>query len=126
MGLEVPPRSPYVKLESMTDSIVLPPLRLDYARQMGKVAHLLRLPQEQVVAETADIAVSARRREQLLVLGSGERVVITNRPSCPRPESVAGVLQQRGEGDLRWLSHVALEEARSRKAPLPPWLNSAA
>ncbi|MEK7992416.1 MAG: DEAD/DEAH box helicase family protein, partial [Planctomycetota bacterium] len=38
----------------------------------------------------------------------------TARPSCPRPEGVAGVLQQRGEGDLRWRSHAAIDEARAR------------
>lgn len=95
-------------------TMMLPPLRLERSHAMGRVIHLINPAAEHQIADTTEIAISPRRREPLLVLASGERVILTSRRACPRPEGVTGVLQQRDAAPLRWLSHERLDQAGVR------------
>ena len=52
--------------------------------------------------------VSPRVEETLLVLESGERIVVTTRRTCPHPDGVDGVLLQ-VDGTSSWISHRLLE-----------------
>ena len=68
-----------------------------------------------VVKEVTRIHVSPRIEEKLLVLKSGERVVLTTRRTCPHPDGVTGVLRRNEDGSHKWLSHRLLKG--QEKAP---------
>ena len=90
-------------------TIVLPELFWSKRHPLGDICHVVRPSHETVVTETSTIRVSPRIEEPLLLLQSGEKVILTNRRACPHPEGVDGVLLQNEDGKHRWLSHRLLE-----------------
>lgn len=90
-------------------TIVLPELSWRKRHALGDICHVLKPQREVAIAETTTIRVSPRIEEPLLILQSGERIVLTNRHACPHPDGADGVLQQHGDGSLKWLSHRLLE-----------------
>lgn len=97
-------------------TMTLPPLRFERPHAVGRVTQLLLPAKEHVVAEVTEIATSPRRREPLFVMDSGERYVVTARPSLVRPAGVTGVLRQNGNDPLRWLSHELLDHTTAEVA----------
>ncbi|MDE0179492.1 MAG: DEAD/DEAH box helicase family protein [Gammaproteobacteria bacterium] len=98
-----------------TGTVVLPPVLWHRRHALGEITHVLRPEQEAVVKEVTRVHVSPRIEEKLLVLESGERVVLTTRRTCPRPDTVTGVLRRNGDGNDKWLSHRLL--TGQEKAP---------
>ncbi len=98
---------------SDSSPLPLPPLLLTRTHRLGRVLHLLRPGGEYPAVAGGDITVSKRRRAQLFVLNSGERIIITTWSKCPRPPDVAGVLYRAPSEEARWLSHISLDETRA-------------
>ncbi len=89
--------------------ILLPELLWHKRHALGDIFHVLRPSYEGVISETSTTRVSPRIEERLLILQSGEKVILTNRRTCPHPKGVDGVLLQHEDGTHTWLSHRLLE-----------------
>ncbi|MCO6437322.1 MAG: DEAD/DEAH box helicase family protein [Phycisphaerae bacterium] len=68
------------------------------------------------VDHVEDFRISPRRTEALYILASGERIVVTARPSCPTPDDVDGVLLLRDGEAPQWLAHRLAAESDERNA----------
>ena len=89
--------------------IVLPELAWSKRHPIGEIRHVVRALCEVKVVATSVIRVSQRIEESLLTFESGEKVVITDRRTCPHPKGVDGVLLRHADGTHTWLSHWLLE-----------------
>src|SRR4051794_3984554 len=61
---------------------------------IGRIRHQLRPATVAEIVDRQDLQVSKRRAEELVHLASGEKILLTERPSCPFPEGTDGVLLQ--------------------------------
>lgn len=87
------------------ENIVLPALIWQKKHNIGVITHVVRPERTERIVERATIKVSARVEELLLVLGSGERVVLTTRRNCPIPAGVDGIINESEDGVLAWQFH---------------------
>jgi len=88
-----------------TQTIFLPDLIWRNSHALGDVEHVFRDAGSVSVLHEKLVKVSARKSETLLVLASGESVVLTERRNCPRPADADGVLYRSDAGALSWISH---------------------
>lgn len=95
-----------VKVELALPQLLFGPVQ--YA--VGQVRRELRAPVTLTAEKVDNVAISARVKEPLYRLSSGEHVVITTRKISSRPAEADGVLFRDLTGKLRWLSHRLLEE----------------
>lgn len=87
------------------EEILLPAIVWQKKHGIGVIAHTVRPEHAERIAERTSINVSPRIQQPLLVLESGERIVLTTRKKCPVPEGVDGVLQETDVGTLAWQFH---------------------
>lgn len=80
---------------------------------IGQVRRVVRCPKKTKAVPAGEVFVSARIKEPLYRLPSGETVVITTRKIATRPPEADAALFREADGSLRWLSHRALEEIDS-------------
>lgn len=85
--------------------ILLPALTWQRKHDIGVIAHTVRPERVERIAERTTIKVSPRISQPLLVLESGERIVLTTRKNCPVPEGVDGVVHEADTGSLVWQFH---------------------
>lgn len=89
----------------MCQSLELPALTREYRWPIGRIMRILHPPAIDPVDHVEDLRVSPRRTEALYILASGERIVVTARPSCPTPDDIDGVLLVRDSEAPKWLAH---------------------
>ena len=77
--------------------------------EAGTVAVQLRAAETVEASPDGEVNVSARIKEPVFVLPSGERLVVTTRRNVARPGGTDGLLLRGSDGALGWLSHVDLE-----------------
>lgn len=87
------------------EEILLPAIAWQKKHDIGEIAHMVRTERAERIAERISINVSPRIEQPLLVLESGERIVLTTRKKCPVPEGVDGVLHETDIGTLAWQFH---------------------
>lgn len=97
--------------QAAVESIRLPIIRCGFNRSIGRVIKIARPASTEIVTEISAIRVSPRRTEPLYTLASGERIIVTARPTCPKPEDVDGVLLLQEGEPTRWLAHRLLVES---------------
>ena len=78
--------------------------------------HVICPQRKEAVTEHSLVRVSARIKEPLLVLASGEKIVLTRRPKCPHPDGVDGVLFKQDDGSHVWTSHRLLDRQDQERA----------
>jgi len=74
-------------------------------RPIGRIRHIIRPPTIAEFVDVQECQVSVRRAEQLAHLSSGEKILFTERRTCPFPEGTDGVVLVEADGNLSWLHH---------------------
>lgn len=98
MNLELPLSGPRaVDLPEL----IYGPVRLS----IGDIYCALRQAEKCSATPLGQISISARLKEPLYSLPSGEKIIVTARKRVERPADVDGVLHDAGDGTLRWQSH---------------------
>lgn len=82
-------------------ALTVPPIK----HALGEMRHQLRAKERVAIIDRGRVAISPRVTEVSLHLANGETVLLTSRAKVVQPEGVDGVLQDRGDGTHRWLSH---------------------
>lgn len=90
-------------------AIELPALLYTRKYSIGYAQQLLRAGGLAPVISAEKIKISSRSSEDCLVIGDGERIVVTTKSKLTRPHGVDGVLRSLGQGKYKWLSHKILE-----------------
>lgn len=80
----------------------------------GEAFKLLREGEESEVVDQHSVKISPRLSETVLVLQDGERIIVTDRKSFPRPDNVDGILVRENDGSLVWRSHQLIDDAMER------------
>jgi superfamily II DNA or RNA helicase len=83
---------------------------------IGQVRRIVRFDEKVEARSEGEVFVSARIKEPLYRLPSGETVVVTTRKIATRPPEADAVLFREADGTLRWLKHRALEAIDQRVA----------
>lgn len=89
----------------------LPGLALEEKCAAGRIRQLLRPEAEVTIVGRTEAYISPKIKRPVLILESGERLLITDRSGTQRPADVDGVLRDGPDG-LKWVSHRVLEAAR--------------
>lgn len=87
------------------EEIMLPALMWHKKHDLGEIAHTVRSERAERIVERTTIRVSPRIEQPLLILESGEHIVLTTRQRCPVPEGVDGVVREDDTGLLVWQYH---------------------
>ena len=87
------------------EEILLPAIVWQKKHSIGEIAHVLRPERSERIVERISINVSPRIEQPLLILESGERIVLTKRKKCPVPNGVDGVLHETDIGTHNWQFH---------------------
>ncbi len=87
------------------EEILLPSLKWQKKCDIGVISHIVRPEHVERTTARTNIKVSPRIEQPLLVLESGERIVLTRRKKCPVPEGVDGVLHETDPGSFSWQFH---------------------
>lgn len=100
----------------------LPSLIRTLARtHVGPIRQVLRHELTEDVAGNEEVHVSPRKVERLYVLGSGQRIIVSDRRNCPTHVTADGVLWRKPDGSFQWLSHVLLPDSGPAQAPQDPF-----
>jgi len=87
------------------EEVLLPAITWNKKHDIGEIAHTVRSERAERIVERTTIKVSPRIEQPLLILESGERIVLTTRKNCPVPEGVDGVVHETDVGSLVWQFH---------------------
>jgi len=99
------------------EELELPELRYGPIRTPIGVIQSVLQPARTVSATPAgETKVSARIKEPVYALPTGERIVITTRKAAVRPADVEGLLLQQDDGKLKWLSHRVIDDLEAAAA----------
>ena len=80
------------------------------AHALGRFWHVIRPAASQNIIAVAEVNVSARRKEPLYALTSGEKIIVTERPQIKeRVAEADGVLRLSKDGKASWIWHRAVE-----------------
>jgi len=80
------------------------------AHALGRFWHVIRPAASQNTVAVAEVNVSARRKEPLYTLASGETIIVTERPQIKEQVAEAdGVLRLSKDGKVSWIWHRAVE-----------------
>ncbi|WP_372784806.1 DEAD/DEAH box helicase [Phenylobacterium sp.] len=82
----------------------------------GQIRAVLRNAETVSAILVDEVHVSARVKEPLYTLPSGERVVVTSRRAAQRPKDADGLLLRDLGGELTWLSHRVIDELEADAA----------
>jgi superfamily II DNA or RNA helicase len=97
------------------EELRIPPLiALAGRHEIGTVRQVLRPGCVIASPEGEAISVSSRKIETAYVLPTGERLIVTNRKSCPLPMGVDGVVMRHADGQLYWLSHQLVDDFKEQ------------
>ena len=87
------------------EEIILPALIWQRKHALGELVHVVRSERSEIIVKRVSVSVSPRIKQQLLLLKSGERIILTTRRNCPVPEGVDGVLYQQRDEIASWQYH---------------------
>ena len=79
---------------------------------IGQIQSILRNAETVEASLIGEIAVSARTKEPIYLLPSGERIVVTPRRTVKRPQEADGLILNDGN-HVSWLSHAAIDDIES-------------
>jgi superfamily II DNA or RNA helicase len=60
-----------------------------------------------------EVWVRSRKKGDIYILPSGERLLVSDQGRCPRPATIDGVLSRHRDGNLYWLSHRRFDELKN-------------
>ncbi|MER9373662.1 DEAD/DEAH box helicase family protein [Mesorhizobium sp. M0491] len=106
-------------LEENAATVELKLPQLDYGPikvVVGQVRAVLRAAETVTATQVGEVAVSARIKEPLYALVSGERVIVTTRRMAQRPTEADGLLYRAIGGDLLWVSHRLVDDIEADAA----------
>ena len=93
-----------------SERLLLPALIWRKLHSLGEISYVIRPENEAIIVKRTTVRVSLRIKQPLLILKSGESVVLTKRRNCPHPDDVDGVLFEQGDSETRtWISHRLLQ-----------------
>lgn len=104
-----------VEQEAEQESISLPELVWTRSHPLGAITHVVQPEMEEILVERTTIRVSPRKQETLLILQSGQRIVLTHRKTCSHPDGADGVLLEHDDGTHAWISHHLLNGQRDER-----------
>ncbi len=100
------------KTEHMPQQIQLPAVvKTILKTPLGRVWQVLQAGRTENVADTEEVRVSRRKFERLVTLESGQKIVCTERRSCPAQLMADGVLWTKPGATPQWLDHALLRQA---------------
>ncbi|REJ90726.1 MAG: type III restriction endonuclease subunit R [Planctomycetota bacterium] len=103
------------KQDTTINTLTVPALWAHPVRtSIGQIVHLLKPERTLEVLDVEEAKVSPRRTESLYVVSTGERLVMTERRTCPLPVGADGILIQADNGAIDWL-HSAERDAHRDK-----------
>lgn len=79
---------------------------------VGQIRCLLREGGPALIHEISEAQVSARCKDPLYTLATGEKILISSRSRIERPIEADGILHQGKDGTLRWKSHKSIDLIR--------------
>src|SRR4051812_47702907 len=91
--------------------LLLPPFLVQAGTHaIGTVRQIIRPAGTLAGVESHEITLRSRKKGEVYVLPSGERLLVTDQASCPRLADIDGVLSRHSDGKLYWLSHSCFDE----------------
>lgn len=96
-------------------SIKIPSIQFGpISHAIGEIFHVLEEGGDRSVTSIEEIKVSPKRKEKVYKLANGQAIIITDKKTLNRPESVDGVLCINDPKKPKWLSHKLIEAFEQR------------
>jgi len=80
----------------------------------GQIHFVLQSPFDAPVTRIDEVSISQRRAAEILLLASGERVIVTEQAKCRCPDDAIGVIRKRSPTDSAWIKHRQLSVLKAR------------
>jgi superfamily II DNA or RNA helicase len=103
------------KANTPTGNLIIPPFLVQagtYA--IGTVRQILRPAGTLDGFDVNEFRVVSRKKGEVYVLSTGERLLVTNQSRCSHPPDIDGILSRHRDGKLYWLSHIRYDEFKTQ------------